>query len=159
MKNLRWQELLALVYRLFLVFFFYQIARLLFWIFNKDLIKVDGILEYFRLSYYGTAFDTTAILYVNSVFILLSIIPIVINTKKVYQKFLFYWYFITNGVTYAFDFGDIVYYRFSQARLTSAAIEVGKNEDNLGRVFWNSVLQHPFVFIWFTVIIVVWIFL
>jgi len=159
MKNLRWQELLALVYRLFLVFFFYQIARLLFWIFNKDLIKVDGILEYFRLSYYGTAFDTTAILYVNSVFILLSIIPIVINTKKSYQKFLFYWYFITNGLTYAFNFGDIVYYRFSQARLTSAAIEVGKNEDNLGRVFWNSVLQHPFVFIWFTVIIVVWIFL
>jgi phosphoglycerol transferase MdoB-like AlkP superfamily enzyme len=159
MKNLRGQEVLALIYRLFLVFFFYQIARLLFWIFNKDLINVDGLSEYFKLSYYGTAFDTTAILYVNAVFILLSIIPIVINTRKGYQKFLFYWYFITNGITYAFNFGDIIYYRFSRARLTSAAIEVGKNETNLGRIFWNAVLQHPFVIIWFVVILLIWIFL
>ncbi len=131
----------------------------MFWVFNKDLIKVEGISEYFKLSYYGTAFDTTAILYVNAVFILLSIIPITINTKKSYQKFLFYWYFITNGITYSFNFGDIIYYRFSQARLTSAAIEVGKNENNLGRIFWNALLQHPFVFIWFIVIIFIWIFL
>lgn len=159
MKNLRGQELFALIYRLFLVFFFYQIARLLFWIFNEDLIKVDGISEYFNLSYYGTAFDTTAILYVNAVFILLSIIPLVINTKKGYQKFLFYWYFITNGIAYSLNFGDMIYYRFSQARLTSAAIEVGKHENNLGRIFWNAVLQHPFVIIWFIVILFVWVFL
>ncbi|MPT32300.1 MAG: LTA synthase family protein [Chryseobacterium sp.] len=158
MKNLRGQELFVLIYRLFLVFFFYQVARLLFWMFNKDLIKVDGISEYFKLSYYGTAFDTTAILYVNAVFILLSIIPIVINTKKEYQKFLFYWYFITNGIAYSFNFGDFIYYRFSQARLTSAAIEVGKNENNLGRIFWNAVFQHPFVIIWFVVILLIWIF-
>ncbi|PZU81207.1 MAG: sulfatase [Chryseobacterium sp.] len=159
MKNLRGQELFALIYRLFLVFFFYQIARLLFWIFNKDLIKVDGISEYFNLSYYGTAFDSTAILYVNAVFILLSIIPLVINTKKGYQKFLLYWYFITNGIAYSLNFGDMIYYRFSQARLTSAAIEVGKHENNLGRIFLNALLQHPFVIIWFVVVLFVWIFL
>lgn len=159
MKNLRGQEIFALIYRLFLVFFFYQVARLLFWIVNRDLIKVDGLSDYFKLSYYGTAFDTTAILYVNAVFILLSLIPIIINTKKNYQKFLYYWYFIINGVTYAFNFGDMIYYRFSQARLTSAAIDVGKNENNLGRIFWNALLQHPFVFIGFIVIIFIWIFL
>jgi phosphoglycerol transferase MdoB-like AlkP superfamily enzyme len=159
MKNLRGQEVFALIYRLFLVFFFYQLARFLFWIFNKDLIKIQGLSEYFKLSYYGTAFDTTAILYVNAVFILLSLIPIVINTKKCYQKFLFYWYFITNGITYAFNFGDIIYYRFSQARLTSAAIEVGKNENNIGKVFLNAVLQNPLVLISFILILFVWIFL
>ena len=159
MKNFRGQEVFALVYRLFLVFFFYQIARFLFWFFNQELVKVDGVLEYFKLSYYGTAFDTTAILYVNSVFILLSIIPIVINTKKNYQKFLFFWYFITNGITYAFNFGDIIYYRFSQARLTSAAFSVAQNESNIGKVFLNAVLQNPFVIISFILIILLWIFL
>lgn len=159
MKNFRGQEVFALVYRLFLVFFFYQIARFLFWFFNQELVKVDRVSEYFKLSYYGTAFDTTAILYVNSVFILLSIIPIVINTKKNYQKFLFFWYFITNGITYAFNFGDIIYYRFSQARLTSAAFSVAKNENNIGKVFFNAVLQNPFVIISFILIILLWIFL
>jgi len=159
MKNFRGQELLVLIYRLFLVFFFYQIARLLFFLFNHDLVKVAGVAEYFRLSYYGTAFDTTAILYVNSLFILLSIIPVVINTKKNYQKFLFFWYFLSNGITYAFNFGDMIYYRFSQARLTSAAFSVAKNESNIGKVFFNAVLQNPFVVISFIIIIFLWIFL
>ena len=145
MNNFRRQEVLALIYRLFLVFFFYQLARFLFWFFNQQLVKVEGISEYLKLSYYGTAFDATAILYVNAVFILLSIIPIVINTKKSYQKFLFIWYFVTNGITYAFNFGDVIYYRFSQARLTSAAFSVAKNESNIGKVFFNAVLQNPFV--------------
>ena len=159
MKNFRGQEVLVLIYRLFLVFFFYQIARLLFFLFNDDLVEVAGVAEYFRLSYYGTAFDTTAILYVNSLFILLSIIPIVINTKKNYQKFLFFWYFLSNGITYAFNFGDMIYYRFSQARLTSAAFSVAKNESNIGKVFFNAVLQNPFVVISFIIIIFLWIFL
>ncbi len=159
MKNFRGQEVLVLIYRLFLVFFFYQIARLLFFLFNDDLVKVAGVAEYFRLSYYGTAFDTTAILYVNSLFILLSIIPIVINTKKNYQKFLFFWYFLSNGITYAFNFGDMVYYRFSQARLTSAAFSVAKNESNIGKVSFNAVLQNPYVVISFIIIIFLWIFL
>jgi phosphoglycerol transferase MdoB-like AlkP superfamily enzyme len=159
MKNFRGQEVLVLIYRLFLVFFFYQIARLLFFLFNHDLVKVAGAAEYLRLSYYGTAFDTTAILYVNSLFILLSIVPIVINTKKNYQKFLFFWYFLSNGITYAFNFGDMIYYRFSQARLTSAAFSVAKNESNIGKVFFNAVLQNPFVVISFIIIIFLWIFL
>lgn len=159
MKDLRLQELLALIYRLFLAFLFYQVARFLFWVFNRDLIKVDSVSDYFKLSYYGTAFDTTAILYVNAVFILLSIIPIMINSRKGYQKFLFYWYFITNGITYAFNFGDMIYYRFSQARLTSAALEVGKHEDNLGKVFWNAVLQNPMIPVSFIICLLLWIFL
>ena len=85
-KEFRKQEVLILCYRIFLAFVFYQIARLLFWFFNKDLIKIDGVTDYLSLAYHGIAFDTTAILYVNSLFILLSLIPIIINTKKVYQK-------------------------------------------------------------------------
>ena len=135
MKEFRLQEIVALLYRIFLAFFFYQIARLLFWLFNKNLIPVDSVSEYLNLAYRGIAFDTTAILYVNSLFILLSIIPIVINTKKVYQKILFYIYFITNGITYGMNFGDIVYFKFSQARLTTAAMNVAKNESNVGKVF------------------------
>jgi len=159
MKEIRRQEIFALIYRLFLAFFFYQTARFLFWLFNRNLIKIDSISDYFSLSYYGMAFDTTAILYINSVFILLSLIPVIINSKKSYQKFLLWWYFITNGITYAFNFGDIIYYRFSQARLTSAAIEIGKHENNIGKIFWNSFLQHPLVALCFAGSIYFWIFL
>ncbi|MGS0748536.1 LTA synthase family protein [Halpernia sp. GG3] len=159
MKNIRLQEIFTLVYRIFLAFFFYQIARFLFWFFNKDLVKIDSVSDYFNLSYHGFAFDTTAIFYVNALFILLSLIPILINTKKQYQSFLFYLYFITNGLAYSLNFGDFIYYRFSQSRLTSAAVDVSKHEDNLGKVFFHSIVDHPFVLIWFVGLMFLWIFL
>lgn len=159
MKEIRFHEILALIYRLALAYFFYQVARLLFWFFNKNLIPVEGIGEYLKLAYHGIAFDTTAILYVNSLFILLSLIPILINTKKGYQKFLFYLYFITNGIAYSMNFGDFVYYKFSQARLTTAVMNVAQHENNIGKIFFTSIAEHPFVVIWFVALMALWIFL
>jgi phosphoglycerol transferase MdoB-like AlkP superfamily enzyme len=159
MKNIRFQEIYALVYRLFLPFVFYQIARFLFWFFNKDLIKIDSVSDYFNLAFHGIAFDTTAILYVNALFILMSLLPLTINTKKSYQKFLFYLYFITNGIAYGMNFGDFVYYKFSQARLTTAALNVAQHEKNLGKIFIVSVLEYPFVIFWFAFLLIFWIFL
>lgn len=158
-KEFRKQELLVLLYRIFLAYVFYQIARLLFWYFNKELIKVNSVSDYFNLAFHGTAFDTTAILYVNALFILLSLIPIVVNTKKVYQTVLLWLYFVTNGIAYAMNFGDFIYYKFSQARLTSTALDVAKHESNVFKVFTVSIGQHPFVLIWFVVLMALWIFL
>jgi len=158
-KEFRKQEVLVLLYRIFLAYFFYQIARFLFWYFNRDLIKVDSVADYFSLSYHGTAFDTTAILYVNALFILLSIIPVVINTKKIYQKILFWIYFITNGIAYAMNFGDFIYFRFSQTRLTSAAFQVAQHETNIFKVFTASFMQNPFVLLWFFILMGLWVFL
>ena len=110
LKAFRLNEVLALFYRLLLVFFFFQIARLLFWFFNKDDIKIDSISEYLKLAYHGTAFDTTAILYTNSLFILLSLVPVIINSQKSYQKVLFWIYFVFNGIAFAMNFIDFIYF-------------------------------------------------
>ncbi len=158
-KEFRKEEILILCYRIFLAFVFYQAARLLFWFFNKNLIKVESVSDYLSLAFHGVAFDLTAILYVNSLFIFLSLIPVIINTKKGYQKVLIWLYFITNGITYAMNFGDFVYYKFSQARLTSAAFQVAKNETNILKVFTVSVAEHPFVIIWFVILMFLWIYL
>ena len=155
----RTREILIFFYRIFLVFGFYQIARFLFWFFNRNIINVDSFSDYIILAYYGTAFDTTAILYVNALFILLSLLPIIINTKKSYQTILMRIYFITNGVAYSMNFGDMIYYRFSQARLTMAATEVAKHENNIFKVFLVSIYQNPMVAISFILLLLLWIFL
>ena len=159
MKESRFREIYVLLYRLGLVFLFYQIARLLFWFFNRNLIKIETVREYFNIAYYGTAFDTTAILYINALFILLSIIPLTINTKKGYQKMLFWVYFITNGLAYTMNFGDFVYFKFSQSRLTSAVLNVIENEDNLVKVFMASIVQNPFIILSFLGLMALWVFL
>lgn len=158
-KEYRKQEVLVLIYRLLLIFGFYQIVRFLFWFFNRNLIKIDGLSHYFLLAFHGTVFDTAGIFYVNALFILLSLLPLVINTRKSYQSFLFWLYFITNGLAYSMNFGDIIYYRFSQARLTNAALQVAEHEDNLLKVFFYSIIQNPLVLLSFIVLMALWVFL
>ena len=105
----RAQEYKVLFYRIFLVYVFYFVVRALFLFYNFSLLGVDSISEFFRLYYYGLAFDTTAILYVNSLFILLSIAPVRSTTSKKYQKFLLYFYFVTNLIAYSLNFIDFSY--------------------------------------------------
>ena len=57
------------------------------------------------------------------------------------------------------NFGDFIYYKFSQARLTTAAMNVAQHENNLGKIFILSVIEHPFVIFWFVVMMICWIFL
>ncbi|MBV7440002.1 LTA synthase family protein [Weeksellaceae bacterium TAE3-ERU29] len=160
MKNvIRFPELKVLAYRILLAYIFYQIARILFWSYNQNLLAVDSFSDLMRLCYYGTAFDTSAILYVNSVFILLSVLPLVINTRSGFQKFLMWWYFITNGIAYSLNFGDFIYFKFSQSRLTSAVFSVVENENNLNKVFLESIKEYPSIPIIFIVLMVIWIYL
>lgn len=155
----RVSELKVLAYRLLLAFIFYQIARVLFWYYNQSLLAVDSVREFLKMCYHGTAFDTTAILYVNSVFILLSILPLYVNTKPSFQKFLKGWYFVTNGVAYSLNFGDFVYFKFSQTRLTSAVFSVVEHEHNLGKVFIAAIKDYPSIPILFVILMCFWIYL
>jgi hypothetical protein len=88
----RFEEYKVLFYRIVLAYFFYSIARLLFFIYNRNLIQIDGLTDIVSLCYHGLAFDTASILYLNLLFIIFSIVPVRKNHAKSYQLFLFYLY-------------------------------------------------------------------
>ena len=153
----RFQEYKALFYRILLAYVFYFLARVLFFVYNSSLIQIDGVFDFFRLSYHGLAFDTTSILYINGLFILFSILPLVINAKKGYQTFLFYLYFVTNLLMYAFNFVDFIYYRFIFGRSTKASLESLENESNKAALFFNFLTNYWHVFLLFFVTAFIWI--
>ena len=153
----RINEYKALVYRILLAYLFYFIARLLFFIYNIELLKVDGVFDFIALCYHGIAFDTTTILYINSLFIVLSIFPFFLNTKKAYQKFLFYLYFITNLFAYATNFIDFIYYRYTFSRSTRASMDTLENEQNKGLLLFNFLLNYWHVLVLFFVLSLLWI--
>ena len=156
--SVRFGEYKALFYRLALAYIFYFIARLLFYFYNRGLIPVSGAAEFLKLAYYGIAFDTAAILYVNMLFIVLSILPFTINGSKGYQKFLFYLYFITNLTAYFTNFGDFIYYRYSFARTTLAVLDSIKNESNIKALLANFLLNYWHVFLLFILLSYSWIY-
>ncbi len=160
MKHLfRIEEYKVLILRILLVYLFYGIARVLFLIYNNDALQVESISEFLKIYYHGLAFDTTAILYVNSLFIVLSLIPFWINTKPKFQKVLFYLYFISNLTFYATNFVDLIYYKFTYARTTLTVWDSLKHEQNLGGMFFRFLLTYWHVFLLFFVCAWLWIYL
>ena len=155
----RFDEYKVVAIRILLVYIFYSIARVLFFVYNNSLIKVDGIIDFLNLCYHGLAFDTTTILYANSLFILLSIVPLVINTKKQFQKVLFYVYFVTNLLVYVANFIDFIYYRYTFSRSTRASLDTLENESNKTALFFNFLLNYWHVFLLFFTLSFIWILL
>ena len=155
----RLQEYKLLFVRIGLAYVFYFLARALFYLYNRDLIEVNSLFEFLKLAWYGLAFDTTAILYVNSLFIVLSLLPLYVNTRKGFQKFLLWLYFITNLVAYATNFIDFIYYRFNFGRSTIAASESIANEQNKWLLLGNFVVGYWHVFLLFFGLSYLWIYL
>ena len=155
----RFSEYKVLFYRIGLAYLFYTIARILFFIYNINLIKIESVSDFISLAYHGIAFDTTTIIYINSLFIILSILPLIVNTKKGFQKFLFYLYFITNLLAYTANFIDFIYYKYTFNRSTRASLDTLENESNKTRLFLNFLVEYWHVFLLFFVCAYVWIYL
>ncbi len=155
----RFAEFKALLYRIGLVYLFYFIARVLFYFYNADLLQVDSVWEFFRLYYHGLAFDTTAILYTNALFIIFSLLPFTTNTRKSYQKFLFWIYIVPNLIAYATNFIDFIYYRFNFGRSTAALTESISHESNKGLLFLNFLTGYWHVFLLFFICAFLWVYL
>ena len=153
----RLQEYKVLIYRLLLVYLMYAFSRFLFFIYNYSFLEIDSVVEYLKLSYHGLAFDTAAIFYLNSLFVLLSMLPFVINTHKIYQKIIFYVYFTTNLIGMSFNFVDLIYYKFNYNRTTISEWDVVKNEDNRFEMFARFAVSYWHVFLLFILSTVVWI--
>ena len=158
-SSIRISEYITLLLRLFLVYFFYFIARCLFYFYNINLIEIDSISEFFSLYYHGLVFDTAAILYVNGLFILFSIFPFLINTTVKYQRFLFYIYIIPNLAAFSLNFVDFIYYRFNFGRTTLAVMDSVKNESNKLYLFVNFLTRYWHVFLLFILASYIWILL
>lgn len=155
----RFSEYKILVVRLLLAYLFYFIARVLFYVYNQNLISVDSVYDFLKLCYHGLAFDTTTILYTNGLFILFSVFPLLVNTRKNYQKALFYLYFSTNLLMYSANFIDFIYYRYTFSRSTRASLDTLENESNKSELFFNFLLNYWHVFLLFFALAYIWILL
>jgi phosphoglycerol transferase MdoB-like AlkP superfamily enzyme len=152
----RLTEYKALLYRILLGYVFYFISRVLFFAFNTNLFAVDDLYTLLKLCYYGLAFDTTALLYINSLFIILSILPLKINKQPKFQKGLAILYFVTNFLAYATNFVDVIYYRFSQVRSTKATLDLLSDETNKKALFEHFTSAYWYVIFLFILCCVTW---
>lgn len=154
----RLNEYKLLFFRILLAYFFYFIVRVLFFLYNHTLIQIDSFSDFMSLCYHGIAFDTTSILYLNSLFIIFSVFPFTINAKIGYQKFLFWIYFIPNLAGFLLNFIDFIYYKYTFSRTTIAVLDSLKDENNKALLFKNFLFNYWHVFLLFFICSFLWIY-
>jgi phosphoglycerol transferase MdoB-like AlkP superfamily enzyme len=141
--NIYW----ALFLRLLLAMLLFTLCRIGFYLFNTSFFPGMTTSYFLHLLWGGLKFDLTAVLYVNSLYILLLIVPFDFRFNHLYQRILQYLYFILNGIALAANVSDFIYYKFTLRRTTADVFRQFENEQNLGGLVFQFILDY-----WFAVV-------
>jgi len=140
---------LAVVYA---VYFLCRIAFLLEnWSLYSDNLTFGGFLT---ICAGGFRFDSSAIFYSNSLFILLYIIPIHWKEKAGWYQGIVKWlYVIINGLCVIINLADTVFFEFRLQRSTMATLTEFQGEGNLWKIGLTESASHWYLVL-FTVIVI-----
>lgn len=100
----------------------------------------------------GMRFDLTAILYLSSVYVIGMLLPLPASWREntIYQKVLLWFYWIPNAAGIIVNMADSVYIQFVDRRATCAFFTEVSNDDNMGIVIANGVLEY-----WYAVVMLI----
>lgn len=102
--------------RLFWVYTLYSVSRLIFGIANISSFQAFSFTEIATAFIVGLRFDTTAIIYSNSLFIFAHLLPLPFRSHTIYQRLLKILFVVSNSIALLLNLIDVGYYPFSGKR-------------------------------------------
>ena len=156
-NDLRLQEYTVLLYRILLVHIAYLLLRVLFVIFNNDIVQVYDLENFFYLSILGLRFDSSAIAYSNLLFIFFSVLPLSFLREKKHQFFSALIYFISNSFFLILNFIDFAYYRFNLNRMMGNFLESISQESNKVTLIFHFLFRYLNLVLLFFLFLLIWI--
>ncbi len=118
-----------LSYRLLLLAGLLQATRVYFFISNYSKFSDTNVGKIIWAFIVGIRFDLVSIGIFNSLFILLSILPLAIITKRAYQYFIKFLFIIVNTLLIFTNLFDSEYFKFTQKRATFDIVDLIKSDD------------------------------
>ena len=130
-----------------LVMALYTLSRLVFVWVNHDLYPDISAAHLAEMLRGGIRFDLTALLYLNSLYLILMLLPLppFIRNKRAYQTAANWCYWVPNIIGLLVNCVDMVYFRFTDRRTTCTFFSEFQNEGNLVSIFCQSVVQYWYV--------------
>ncbi|MGM9759854.1 MAG: LTA synthase family protein [Parabacteroides sp.] len=151
MKRSRlWTNIWALACNLCVVYLCYTLCRLLFVWVNRPLYAGHLDLAYAgELFRAGLIFDTTAILYINTLFILLFLFPLHWKEKPGFYRVVRWLYTGINLLFLSTNLVDCVYFPLTGRRTTMSVFDEFAHETgrNLGSVFLHETVTHGYLLV------------
>ncbi len=139
--NIYW----ALFLRLLLAMFLFSLCRIGFYIYNTSYFPEMTFSHFLRILWGGLRFDLTAVLYINLLIILLTLIPFDFRFNSVYQSILKYLFFFLNGVGLIANLADFIYYKFTLRRTTADIFNEFEEGPGAGGLFFRFIIDYWYV--------------
>ena len=143
-----WEHpLIVVACNIALVMVLYSILRLSCYYMDRSIFPNMDTQHLIEILLGGTRFDLTAILYLSSLYIIGSLLPFPAAWREntVYQKVLLWLYWVPNAIGMIVDAADSVYIRFTDRRATCASFTELSNEDNIGIILANGIVEYWYV--------------
>lgn len=133
---------LALLVNLLLVYVCFGLCRVLFVWVNQSHFADLTLAHFWEMFRGGLVFDTSAILYINALYVLLILFPLHYKENPVYQSVVKWIFVITNMLMIIINLMDTVYFQYSGRRTTTSVFSQFANEDNLGGIIGIELIRH-----------------
>ena len=146
---------LAMVANLAIAYLAYMVCRLAFvaenWSMFGENLSLSAVPDIFRGS---LLFDTSAILYTNSLYAIMLLIPLHLKEKAGWQKAAKWVFVVVNSLMVAANLADCVYFQYTGRRTTATVFSEFGNEGNIGGIIGVEFLRHWYLVLLF--LFVVW---
>lgn len=144
----------SVVINLLWVYVLYFVCRLVFlWINSGNFtegLTFGSIVTMFRG---GFLFDTSAICYTNSLYILLVLLPLHVKERRWWATMTKWIYVTVNSLCVFLNLADTVFFEFRHQRATSAIFREFGGEGNLGSIIGTELLSHWYLVLLFAVMV------
>lgn len=132
----------ALLCNIILSYLLFMLCRLCFLWVNHSYYAELTAAELGTIFKGGLVFDTSAIIYVNSLYIVMMLLPLHYKEHKRYQQVTKAIFVITNSIALIMNLMDTVYFQFTNRRTTASVFSEFSHEGNIVGIIGVELLNH-----------------
>ena len=125
----------------------YSICRLAFlmenWSFYSEMTTWNSFCRFMEG---GLIFDTSAICFTNSLYLLLALLPF-LRKSLLYNSITKWCYILPNVIAVIINLMDSVFFSFTKHRVTADVFKEFQNENNLAKIIGTEALSHWYLFV------------
>lgn len=133
---------LALTYNMLLSFISFMLCRVIFVCVNYSYFSNLTFSRLAKMFQGGLAFDLSAVLYTNILYLVLMLLPLHYKEYGLYQKVTKGIFLFTNIVAIVVNLMDTVFFQYTNRRTTASIFSEFRGEDNLLGIIGVELLNH-----------------
>ena len=101
----------------------------------------------------GLVFDTSALLYLNALYLLLTLLPLHIKERGAWYMAAKWTFIVPNAVGIAMNLADAVYFTYTGRRTTATVFSEFGNESNIAAIVGSEFLRHWYLVLLFAAMV------